>query len=58
MGDVVEIDLPKEETRTEVLDRLERADPADPTKNLEGVIRQPGSSRWSVGRCEFPRLIR
>lgn len=41
MGDVVEIDLPKEETRTEVLDRLERADPADPTKNLEGVIRQP-----------------
>jgi hypothetical protein len=39
-NDRVEIDLPTEEKQVEVLDRLERADPADPARNLEGVLQE------------------
>lgn len=39
--ELVEIDLPTEDDHGRVLERLERADPADPSSNLEGVVDEP-----------------
>ncbi len=40
-GDRVEVDVPTPEVQDAVMDRLERADPSDPARNLEGVLQQP-----------------
>lgn len=40
-GSHLEIDLPNNETQETVIDRLERADPADPKANLEAVSAEP-----------------
>jgi hypothetical protein len=42
-GDRVEVDLPDEKTWTTAIDRLERADPSDPSRNLEGVLHEQPS---------------
>lgn len=39
-GNRVDIDLPSPEVQHAVIERLERADPADPSKNLVGAIAQ------------------
>ena len=40
-GSYLEIDLPDTETQDAAIDRLERADPADPKANLEATIEEP-----------------
>lgn len=40
-GDRVEIDLPTEEAQAQAIERLERADPADPSKSIETAIAEP-----------------
>jgi hypothetical protein len=40
-GDRVEVDLPTAEVQDAVIDRLERADPLDPGRNLEGALQEP-----------------
>ena len=37
----LEIELPSSETQDAAIDRLERADPADPRANLEATIEEP-----------------
>ena len=40
-GSLLEVDLPTSETQDTTIDRLERADPADPKANLEATVGEP-----------------
>jgi hypothetical protein len=40
-GERIEIDLPTAQAQQAIIERLEHADPADPSKNLQAVIEEP-----------------
>lgn len=40
-GERIDIDLPTPEDQHAIIDRLERADPADPSKNLQAAVKEP-----------------